>query len=112
MTFAERFCAQHHIAPEAYETAVLRRSLHTLARLLRPLLDLFPAYFSADREFVRGVGRISRLREFEGEAQDFAQDPANRGILRQRLRLRISTRRLRHLVRATLHDTAGPGSLS
>ena len=112
ITFSEKFCAQHQLAPERYEVAVLRLTLHTPARLLRPLLGLFPGYFSADREFVRGVGRITRLRDFEAEAQDFAHDPANRGILRQKLRLRTSTRRMRQLVHATLHDAAEAPSQS
>ena len=104
MNFAEKFCAQHNLAPEKFESEVFRRALHNRARLLWPLLALIPGYFAADREFVRGVGRISRLREFEGEAIDFNHDPANRGVMRQWLRFRVSTRRLRRLVRATLHD--------
>ncbi len=40
MTFAEKFCAQHNLAPEKFESDVLRRSLHNRARLLWPLLVL------------------------------------------------------------------------
>ena len=112
ITFSEKFCAQHQLAPERYEAAVLRLTLHTPARLLQPLLGLFPGYFSADRGFVRGVGRITRLRDFDPEALDFADDPANRGVLRQRLRLRVSTRRMRRLVHATLHDATEAPSQS
>ena len=111
MTFSEKFCAQRELAPEEFEAAVLRLSLHSPARVLRPLLALLPDYFSADRDFVRSVGRIRRRADFEAEASDFAHDPANRGVLRQRLRLRVSTRRLRRLVWATLPDNAaGPSA--
>jgi len=104
MTFAEKFCAQRELSLEDYEAAVLRQTLHAAARLLRPLLALAPEYFSADRQFVRGVARISRLRDFEPEAWDFAHDPNNRGFLRQGLRLRISTRKMRRLVWTTMRD--------
>ncbi len=106
ITFAEKFCAQRHLAPEKYEAAVLRLTLHAPARVLRPVLALVPDYFVADREFVRGVGRIRLLREFEGEAFDYAHDPLNRGWLRRGLRLRVSTRKMRRLVWATLRDEA------
>jgi len=110
MTFAEKFCAQRHIALENYEAAALRLSLHTGARVLRPLLALFGNYFSPDHDFVRGVGRISRLSDFEAEARDFSHHPSNRGLLRQGLRLRISTRKLRRLARSALADGAPGGS--
>ena len=104
-------CRLGLLAPQQAREGVPEKRLLP-ARLLRPLLGLFPGYFSADREFVRGVGRITRLRDFEAEAQDFAHDPANRGILRQKLRLRTSTRRMRQLVHATLHDAAEAPSQS
>lgn len=102
MTFSEKFCAMHGIAPDKYEKIVLARSLYPQARLLRPLLGLFRDFLAPDRELVRGVGRIKRLREFDAEAQDFTHHPGNHGFFRQRLRLRASTRRLRELVRVTL----------
>lgn len=104
MTFAEKFCATRGIAPEQYEDAVMRLTLRPLARLLRPLLAFYPNYFAADRELVRSVGRISRVRDFEDEALDFAYNPINRGFFRQKLRLRVSSRRLLALVEATLHE--------
>ncbi len=105
MTFSEKFCATRAIPPEKYEEVVLRLSLRPMARLLRPVFSvLAPDYFAADRALVKSVGRITRLREFEAEAVDFAHDPVNRGFLRRTLQLRASTRRLRDVVRATLHD--------
>ena len=109
-TFAEKFCAQRHIAPEKFEAAVLRLALHAPARVLRPFLALFPDYFSADRDFVSGVGRISQVNDFDLEAQDFAHHPSNHGVLRQGLRLRVSTRKLRRLVRSTMINGATNGS--
>ena len=104
MAFAEKFCAQRHVNPADYEAAVLRLTLRPAARFLRPLLNLDPDYFSSDRELIRGVGRISRLEEFEVEAQDFSQNPYNRGFFHRTLRLRVSRRRLHDLVRDALKD--------
>jgi hypothetical protein len=102
MNFAEKFCAKNQIQPEDFVPTVLRLTLRPAARSIRTLLSFNPDYFAADREFVRGVGRISRLEDFNSEAEDFMQDPDARGFLHQRLGLRVSRRRLRHLVRDTL----------
>jgi hypothetical protein len=104
VTFAEKFCAQRQLAPEQYEAAMLRLTLHSPARWLQPLLALRPEYFSADREFLRSVGRISRVRDFDAEAFDYTYDPANRGFLRQTLGLRVSIRKVRRLVWAALRE--------
>jgi len=98
-TFAEKFCAKHGLPPGKYEKIVLRRSLYPAARLLRPVLVLKADYFVADHEFIRRVGRLTRLGGFEAEVQDFIYDPNNRGFLRRVFKLRVSARRLRRLVR-------------
>jgi hypothetical protein len=107
MTFAEKFCAQRKIPPEAFEPTVLRLALRSVARLLAPLLNLNRDYFTADREFIRCVGRISRRQEFEAEALDFALDSNGRDFWHRTLKLRVSRRRLRHLVREVLREQRG-----
>jgi hypothetical protein len=104
MNFAERFCAKRDVHPADYEMAVLRLTLHRRARLLRPLLSLNPNYFAADRAFIRAVGRISRVADFESEAEDYLHDPANRGFCHRTLRLRVSRRQMHRLVRDILKD--------
>lgn len=104
MTFAEKFCHQQRVHPSDYEAVVLRRSLRPIARLLRPLLNLNPSYFAADREFVRGVGRLTRLADFHTEAQDFVNHPDGRGFLHRTLTLRVSRERLHNLLRDTLES--------
>jgi hypothetical protein len=103
-TFAEAFCRRHALAPGEFEAAVLRGALYPMARVLRPLLALDRDYFAPDRDFVRGVGRLRTAADFMPEAEDFAQHPENRGLLRRRLRLRVSARRLHRLVEATLRS--------
>lgn len=109
MNFAEKFCARRQVAPKNFEASVLRLALYPAARLLFPLLNLSPGYFAPDREFIRGVGRISRGEAFRYEEQDFSLDPDNRGLLRRGLKLRVSARRLRRLVHETLGDSGAHG---
>ena len=103
-TFAELYCEQHELRPEQYESVVLRRASYPHARLLAPLIKLLdPEYFVADLDFVRSVARLRRFREFFYEAEEFAHHPANRGFFRLTGNMRLSSRALRRMVRATLH---------
>lgn len=109
VTFAEKFCRDHALAPEKFEAELLRRTLYPTARWLRPLLALNRRYFDADRDFVRSIGRIRRMSDFGLEAMDYVDHPENRGLLRDGLRLRVSVRRMQAIVQRTLHPVAGHG---
>ncbi len=102
MTFAEKFCVRNKLPPEAFEATVLRFSLKPHARVVHWVLRLNPNYFAADREFVRSVGRISRFEDFPSEALDFDDHPDGQGFFHRVLGLRVSKKRLRHLVHKTL----------
>ncbi len=104
-TFAELYCEKHGLRVEKYERMVLHRALYPHARLLAPLVEfLWPQHFAADLDFVRSVARLKRYREFFFESEEFAHHPANRGFWRLTAHVRISSRRLRRLVRSTLHQ--------
>lgn len=108
-TFAQMYCEKHGLKPEQYEAAVLSRALYPHARLVAPLWRLlWPEHFAADLDFVRSVGPLRRFREFFNEAEEFAHHPANRGFWRLAVNVRISSRTLRRLVRATLHPELQP----
>jgi hypothetical protein len=103
-TFAELYCEQRGLSPEAYDAAVLRETLYPHARLLAPLFKLiWSRHFSSDIEFVRSVSPLRRYREFFNETEEYAHHPENRGFWRMTANVRISSRRMRRLVRATLH---------
>jgi hypothetical protein len=83
----------------------MRRALYPHARLVAPIIAfLWPEHFDADLDFVRSVARLRRYREFFFESEEFAHHPANRGFWRLAAHIRISSRRLRRIVRATLHQ--------
>ena len=104
--FTELFCQQHDLTPDRFAEEVLAQALYPHAHILYVLLVwLHRDYGAADLEFIHGVGRLSRLQDFWVEAEDYVHHPRNTGLLRQRLRIRVSTRRLRRLVNKTLHLT-------
>jgi hypothetical protein len=111
-TFAEAWCAKHGTAPEAFATTVLPRALHAHARLVAPVIRFFDHnHFAADLDLVRAAGGLRRVRDLADEITDFNHHPANTGFWRQTMNVRISTHRLRHLMRATLpHHAAKDGS--
>lgn len=107
-TFAECFCARHGVPREGYARAVFARALYRRARPVAWLLPVFRRdYFEADFDLIHEIEWLRRAGDFEREVERFYEHPRNRGCLRQGLRLRISTHRLKRLVRETLR--AGEG---
>lgn len=105
-TFFELYCSRHEISPDRFESVVLARSLYPHARLVAPfILMLWPRHFAADLDLIRGVGQLRRVRDFSLETLDYSHHPGNQGGLRRALKLRVSTKRLRRLVTATLHPS-------
>lgn len=111
-TFAELFCEKQGVAEKDFERIVLRQSLRRSAWILYPLLNLNRTYFTADREFVRCVGRITRPDQFDSEAMDFAMDSNNSGFLHRRLKLRVSREKLGRLVRQTFREDESSATTS
>lgn len=104
-TFAALYCEQRAIGLENYADAVFRETLYPHARLGLMILRLFSCdHFEADYAFVNNVGALRRLRDYSIEATEFGHHLKNRGFLRSTLNLRVSSRRLRRLVRQTLHS--------
>jgi hypothetical protein len=105
-TFQERYCRHFKLPADRYETSMFRRALYPRVRWCRGLIWIFDrGFFSADREFVRGVGQLVRARDFHAELKDFQFHPDNRGFLRGGLRLRISANRMARMFFAIWGET-------
>lgn len=105
--FATRYCAQHGLRMEDYEAVVVKQALYGHARVIAPLLKMiWPDYFAADEEFVQNVGRLTRMRDFIHESEEFVHHPANHGFWRSFLYVRVSARKLRRIVRETIRPEA------
>lgn len=64
------------------------------------LTTLFKRYhFAADYDFINNIGQLTRYRDFDVYMQGFSRHPQNCGFLRRGLRLRVSSRRLRLIIR-------------
>ncbi|EIP96904.1 hypothetical protein OpiT1DRAFT_01331 [Opitutaceae bacterium TAV1] len=111
-TFAQAFCEQNGISSARFERAVLSRAFHPHARWLVPLLCFFqPGFCDADIDLVREAGRLRGVEDFDAEAKAFAYHPANTGFARRVLNARVSTRRLRHMIRDTLPAPDAEGAV-
>jgi hypothetical protein len=92
--FRELYCEHQRLPPEKFERTLVWRCLHWQARPFYWLLSLNRDFFSADFDFVRGVGELRSRRQFRDEAAEFHYHPNNRGLLRTFFRLRVSSHRL------------------
>jgi hypothetical protein len=102
-TFAECFCAKYNVPREKYARAVFRRTLYRRTFVMGWLLPLVhPNYFAADFDLIYGVENLRRARDFATEVERFNEHPANHGWLRRAFCLRVSTSRLKALIRETL----------
>jgi hypothetical protein len=101
LSFRERYCAIHQIAPSDFEEHLLPSALYLHARPLRGVLQSLPEYFSADREFLRSVGDLRSRRFFHAEAGEYHTATACRGFLHRFLRLRVSAERVRQIMEST-----------
>lgn len=111
--FRRLYCEQHAITPEDFPNHLFTRSLYPQARLLKLVLELSnPYFFRADYDFLHDVGRLRSFRDYEQSVVQFITHPYNhRDLLRKWLCLRISTTRMRGLVRQQLKPR-GAGSRS
>jgi len=106
--FHDKFCAQYGVGPEEYDAAMLWRSLYPAGKILHLFVRGSAEHFSPDRDFVRGVGRLSRLADFESEVWAFTRNPRNGSFLRRRLRMRVSAKKVYQLMREVMEPTAPP----
>lgn len=105
--FRELYCARCRIEAKDFEQHLFLRALYPSARLLHRLLseESRRRNFELDFEFVRAVGLLHSRRAFRDESSEFARDPANRGFLRQVLRLRVSGQRVRAIVDEIMEES-------
>lgn len=111
-SFAELFCARHHLSPEQFEEEVIARSIHFHATLLWRVINwVHPDYFTADRQFIRALADVTSLRDFRVESSAFTHHPANRGFMRRMLKIRVSSGRLRRLIASYLPSAREAGAM-
>ncbi|MCF7689811.1 MAG: hypothetical protein K9M98_15265 [Cephaloticoccus sp.] len=104
-SMAERYCAKYGIPGEKFMRHIRRKALYPHARFIVPVLVLFNGdYLAADNDFIEDVGQITTYGEFSASVVEFIYHPANDGFRRRILRLRVSTERMRKLVKQILPD--------
>ncbi len=102
-TFAELYCEREKISPDEWRAILFRQTLYPHARPVAWLVRrLKPRHFLADYEFVEDVGYLRSLKDLSLALGSFIEHPSNWGMLRRRLRIRISARRMLAIVRTVL----------
>jgi hypothetical protein len=77
------------------ERRLFWKSLYPHTIPLVPLLALLRiGYFKPDRELIHGLARATTPEKFRDEINDYVLNPANASWLRNRAKLRVSTRRV------------------
>lgn len=112
--FRQIYCAQNGIAREQYAEHFLLKALPVHARAFRSLLLLTRQnqdHFRSDFDFLNDVGSLRSYRDYRQSVEQFIGHPWNqRTVLRWILRLRVSTTRVRRIVRDQLKAQPAPQS--
>ena len=102
-SFRVLFCAARGCGEAEYARRVFRECLY---RRAVPFVWLLGGYrgrhFAPDRELIEATGDLAAAASFDDECAEYFIHPQNRGWTRRVARLRLSTRKLHHLVRALL----------
>jgi hypothetical protein len=99
-TFRALFCQKSVYPPEKFKSKLFWRSLYPMAAPLAVLIVFFnPRFFELDYTLIDEVGEMKDMADLQ-PAIDTYLDCCwlSRSYLHDRLRIRISTRRLRALV--------------
>lgn len=99
------YCQRFSITPQQFSRDLLKRTIYGHAKwLLKVLGALSPSYLQADYDFIDSVGRIRRFSEYDQAVREYFDHPMNQNNpLRQRLLIRISTVRMRRVVKELIH---------
>lgn len=105
--FGSRYCELRATPPEQFVREVWWASLPPQTRLVAVVIRFFdPQFFAPDYELIAEAGKLKKWQDLRPYVSDFVNHPRSRNPLRRALRLRISVRRLRRLMRATLTASA------
>ena len=101
--FRQVYCTQNAISESEYAEHLLVRALPAHARIYRAISQFTfqnKNHFRADFDFINNVGCLRNYRDYSQSVDEFVVHPWNkRSLLRGWLRLRVSTSRVREIVR-------------
>jgi len=98
--FIDLYCQQQGIDAAEFGAHIFDRALYPQARPLVGVLGLIRRdYFQADRFFIDDVSRLQRYEDFHAIGVEYSQHHSNGWFLRRALCLRVSTERMRRIVR-------------
>lgn len=97
-TFKSLFCERFSIPESRYAAEIFRRCAYPQARILRGVTEFIsPLFFSGDYELIREVGLCASFGEVRATLISHPWHHTNTWFSRRRLRIRLSTSKLRLL---------------
>ncbi|MCD6052455.1 MAG: hypothetical protein K0Q55_3873 [Verrucomicrobia bacterium] len=111
-TFLEAWKKAQGTAPKNFEEDVFWQALYPHARTFAKIMcHIGRPFFQKDLDLIRRIGSVTSTQEANFEIDYQRYQRPDYGLFRGYLRLRISGKRLIHIVRKTLkphHDTGLP----
>ena len=99
-SYAERYCSAHGLDVSQFERHVLALSLHAPLRWFWPFFRPFlKNKLEIDRQCVANIGKFHSRKEIHEELVQFSYHPRNREFWRRVAGQRMSTTRLRRVLR-------------
>lgn len=99
-TYADRYCSYHSIPVDQFVDHLLGRTLHAPLRWVWFAVKPFAGRrFEVDYACLAAIGQFTRRREMHDELVEFSYHPRNRTFWRSVAGQRISTQRVRDLLR-------------
>jgi hypothetical protein len=107
--FKTLFCRHYDVKPENFAREMLKLTVYAHARWTIWIFSYLSGdYLEADYDFIDNVSRIRKFREYEQTVVEFFDHPMNQNnLFRQWFLIRVSSSRLRRLVREVLQTQAG-----
>lgn len=102
-TFLDAWKKAQGAACSNFEEDVFWRTLYPHAKsFARVVWFVWPAYFKRDLDFIRRIGAVTSAQEAHFEVDHERYQRPEHGLLRRSLRLRVSGKRLIHLVKKVM----------
>jgi len=108
LTIATLYCNQYFLQSERFVGSLFFKTLYPHARCVALLLILLaPDVFASDKDFLRKVGLVETMGEYAEVENSYRRVVNHFSPIRSRLRLRVSVRRIRHVVESLLGNRIG-----
>ena len=103
--FLSLYCEKFGLTSDCFETVVFWKTLYPHAKLVGYVLcPLYREIFASDIDFIRRVGLVESIKEYNGMEARYRQSMVYFSSFRRGMRMRVSMRRLRDVAKKVLTE--------